>query len=371
MAKVSLKNVSKSYPGKKAVGEVSLEIRDGELVALTGPPDCGKSTLLRLIAGLQPVSSGEVFVGERSVNDVPAKDRDIAMVFGTGGLYPLLSIHDNLAFALRVRKFSQAEIKKRVLAAAQILGIENLLDRKAETLSAKQEQRVAIGRAIARNPKVFLFDDPLSRLDPSDRVSLRLEIAKLHQRIQATIIYATSNAIEAMALASRLVVMNNGVVEQDDSPVKIYHEPANLFVAGFCGNPPMNFLNGTLRESRDALVFSEREDGAIQVRLPVSDRPAAREFIGQPIVLGIRPEDVAVGEVDNTRAQPAERFPALVEAVERAGSETHIYLQTGAHTVISRTVRPADGADPGHRVQFEMNLKKAHLFDPASSRRIA
>src|SRR5256714_1079623 len=271
MAKVVVKNVSKVYRGDKgrdvtAVRDVNLEIHDREFVVLVGPSGCGKSTTLRMIAGLEEISRGEIYIGDRLVNDVAPKDRDIAMVFQNYALYPHMTVYDNLAFGLKLRKYSKTEIKKRVQDAARTLGIEDLLERNPKALSGGQRQRVAVGRAIVRQPKVFLFDEPLSNLDAKMRVQMRAEITKLHQRLQATIIYVTHDQIEAMTMGDRIVVMNNGKVQQIDTPLKLYNEPDNLFVAGFLGSPPMNFINGELKQERDAIVFKEMQGGTIQVR---------------------------------------------------------------------------------------------------------
>ena len=375
MANVSVKNVYKIYPGEKggditAVSDVSLEIADREFVVLVGPSGCGKSTTLRMIAGLEEISKGDVFIGERRVNDVPPKDRDIAMVFQNYALYPHMSVYDNMAFGLKLRKFAKPEIKKRVQDAAAILGIEELLERKPKALSGGQRQRVAVGRAIVRQPKVFLFDEPLSNLDAKMRVQMRTEITKLHQRLQATMIYVTHDQVEAMTMGDRIVVMNQGVVQQNDAPLKLYNEPVNLFVAGFLGSPPMNFIHGTLRQERDVLVFRELEGGTIEARLPVRDGGAAAEFVGKPLLLGIRPEDIEVARLNNAEGNAPSRFPAIVDIVEPMGAETNLYLQTGAHTVVCRSHAAMDHREAGHRMQFEMNLKKAHLFDPVSTNRI-
>ena len=374
MAKVTVKNVYKIYPGDKgrdvtAVTDVSLEIQDREFVVLVGPSGCGKSTTLRMIAGLEEISKGDVFIGDRRVNDVPPKDRDIAMVFQNYALYPHMSVYDNMAFGLKLRKYPKAEIRKRVMDAASILGIEELLERKPKALSGGQRQRVAVGRAIVRQPKVFLFDEPLSNLDAKMRVQMRTEITKLHQRLQATMIYVTHDQIEAMTMGDRIVVMNGGVVQQIDTPLTLYNEPANLFVAGFLGSPPMNFINGTLKEEKEALLFSEIEGGTMQVRLPAGHRERAREWIGRPVLLGIRPEDIELAQFSGSETSTGS-FPAIVDIVEPMGAETNLYLQTGAHTVVCRSQRPLDHREAGHRFQFEMNLNKAHLFDPTSGRRV-
>ncbi len=375
MAKVSVNHVCKIYPGDKggdvtAVNDVNLEIADREFVVLVGPSGCGKSTTLRMIAGLEEISKGDVYIDDRRVNDVAPKDRDIAMVFQNYALYPHMSVFDNLAFGLKLRKYPKAEIKKRVMDAAGILGIEDLLERKPRALSGGQRQRVAVGRAIVRQPKVFLFDEPLSNLDAKMRVQMRAEITKLHQRLQATMIYVTHDQIEAMTMGDRIVVMNKGVVQQTDSPLKLYNEPANLFVAGFLGSPPMNFLNGTLREEGDGLVFSEMEGGSVQMRLSILERKSAREFVGRPILLGIRPEDIELAQFDKNDDSIAS-FPAIIDIVEPMGAETNLYLQTGAHTVVCRSQRALDHREAGHRLQFEMKAKKAHFFDPESGARIA
>lgn len=374
MAKVTVKNVSKIYPGDKggavtAVSNVSLDIQDREFVVLVGPSGCGKSTTLRMIAGLEEISRGEIYIGDRLVNDVPPKDRDIAMVFQNYALYPHMSVYDNLAFGLKLRKYPKAEIRKRVNDAAGILGIEELLDRKPKALSGGQRQRVAVGRAIVRQPKVFLFDEPLSNLDAKMRVQMRAEITKLHQRLQATMIYVTHDQIEAMTMGDRIVVMHNGLVQQTDTPLALYNEPANLFVAGFLGSPPMNFINGFLELQGDSLLFSEIEGGTIKVRLPPRDHPAAKALGGKGILLGIRPEDIELARFTSNEDVTGS-FPAIVDMVEPMGPETNLYLQTGAHTVVCRSQRPLDHREVGHRLQFEMNLKKAHFFDPSSGNRI-
>ena len=320
MAKVSLKNVSKIYPGEKdgeinAVKDLNLEIADREFVVLVGPSGCGKSTALRMIAGLEEISKGDIYIGEKRVNEVAPKDRDIAMVFQNYALYPHMSVYDNLAFRLKLRKFSKPEIKKRVIDAASILGIESLLDRKPKALSGAQQQRVAVGRAIVRQPKVFLFDEPLN-LDPKMRVQMRTEIIRLHQRLQATMIYVTCDQIDAMTMGDRIAVMNDGCVQQTDAPLILYNEPVNLFVAGFLGSPPMNFISGTLKEDGDKLRFREDEGGTIEVAFAAADRPAAREFVGQNIILGIRPENLDVASLSRKEGKAAGTgFPAIVDIV--------------------------------------------------------
>ncbi|MEO6872562.1 MAG: sn-glycerol-3-phosphate ABC transporter ATP-binding protein UgpC [Chthoniobacterales bacterium] len=378
MAKLSVRNVFKIYPGEKgqdvtAVQDVSIEVADREFVVLVGPSGCGKSITLRMIAGLEEISQGDIFIGDKRINDVAPKDRDIAMVFQNYALYPHMTVFDNLAFGLKLRKFPKPEIKKRVVDAASVLGIEGLLDRKPKALSGGQRQRVAVGRAIVRQPKVFLFDEPLSNLDAKMRVQMRAEITKLHQRLQATMIYVTHDQIEAMTMGDRIVVMNDGVVQQNDAPLKLYNEPVNLFVAGFLGSPPMNFVTGMLKADGEKLRFCEIEGGTIDIAFPASARPAARDFVGKSVILGIRPENLEVAKFDRKegrRATADNTFPAIVDIVEPMGAETNLYLQTGAHTLVCRSQASFDHREAGHRFQFEMNLEKAHFFDPVSSQRL-
>jgi len=381
MAKVTLKNVFKIYPGDKgkdvtAVRDFNIDIVDREFVVFVGPSGCGKSTTLRMIAGLEEISSGDVSIGDRRVNDVPPKDRDIAMVFQNYALYPHMSVFENMAFGLKLRKFPKAEIQKRVNDAAAILGLEQLLDRKPKALSGGQRQRVAVGRAIVRQPKVFLFDEPLSNLDAKMRVQMRMEIIKLHQRLQATMIYVTHDQVEAMTMGTRIVVMDavvnpetglkEGVIQQIDAPLKLYNEPVNIFVAGFLGSPPMNFLKGTVRKEGTQIVFKEIQGGAVDLKL--GNRPAAEAYIGKDVTLGVRPEDCDL--VPAGQAPSENSFQAVVDIVEPMGAETYFYLQTGAHTVISRSHAAVDQREAGHRLRFEMNPARIHLFDPVSGIRI-
>jgi multiple sugar transport system ATP-binding protein len=329
-----------------------------------------------MIAGLEEISKGEITIGDRVINDVPPKDRDIAMVFQNYALYPHMSVYDNMAFGLKLRKYPKAEINKRVKEAAAILGIEDYLDRKPKALSGGQRQRVAVGRAIVRQPKVFLFDEPLSNLDAKMRVQMRTEIIKLHQRLKATMIYVTHDQIEAMTMGDRIVVMaavedpetgdKEGVIQQIDKPLNIYHEPVNLFVAGFLGSPPMNFIYGVLRAKNNALVFEENQGGPI--KLTFTDRPAAKAFVDKEIILGVRPEDV---DLVTTETKPtSDSFQSVADIIEPMGAETNIYLQSGVHTAICRTQTTVDSREVGHRMRFTINTAKAHLFDPVSTNRI-
>ena len=353
----------------KNINTLNLEIQDREFVVLAGPTGCGASTILRMIAGLDPVSNGEIFIGERRVNDLLPKDRDGAMVFRDYAPYPGMSVENNLAFALKLRNFSEAEIKKRVAAAAEMLGLQAVLDRRPELLSAEERQRLAVARAVARQPKVFLFDEPFSTLEPEARAGMRDEIRKLHQRGQGTLLYATHDPVEAMALGDRLVVLDNGVIQQDGSAMALYDEPANLFVAGFLGSPPMNLIHGTLKQDRDSLVFRESEEGTIELRVPASAFPGATAMAGKAIRLGIRPEDIEAIELPHGGEKRG--FRALVEGIEPNGAGALLLLQTGAHKLVSRGRHRLDQGEAGHRHQFEIDPQKAHLFDPISTLRIS
>jgi multiple sugar transport system ATP-binding protein len=319
-----------------------------------------------MIAGLEEISKGDIFIGDKRVNDVPPKDRDIAMVFQNYALYPHMSVYENMAFGLKLRKYPKAEINKRVQDAAAILGIESLLERKPKALSGGQRQRVAVGRAIVRQPKVFLFDEPLSNLDAKMRVQMRAEITKLHQRLQATMIYVTHDQVEAMTMGTRIVVMKDGVIQQADAPLKLYNEPVNLFVAGFLGSPPMNFLHGTVNGKDNAVIFKERQGGTVQLNL--GDRKGAVPFFGKEVIAGVRPESCDLLKPGHPPGPNS--FQAVVDLIEPMGAETYFYLQTGAHTVISRSQVAVDHREAGHRLQFEIDASRVHLFDPASGARI-
>ncbi|MBA2413787.1 MAG: ABC transporter ATP-binding protein, partial [Burkholderiaceae bacterium] len=314
MAKVSIKNVSKAYPGERGievapVDDISLDIQDRECVVLAGPSGCGNSTLLRMVAGLEKIARGDVFIGDHRVNDVPPKDRNVAMLFQNDALYPDMSIYENMAFGLKRRNFSTTEIKKRVMDAAALLGLSAPLEHKPNGLSAEQRQRAALARAIAHQPKVFLFDEPLLNLETATRARMRTEIVRLHQRLETTMIYVTRDPAEAMMMGQRLIVLSNGVVQQDDMPLALYNSPANLSVAGFLGSPSMNLIHGTLKQERDSLLFSEREGGTIIARIPLSKRPALKEFLGKPVVLGIRPEDIEVAQSPSRQGLAPNIFP--------------------------------------------------------------
>jgi multiple sugar transport system ATP-binding protein len=371
MAKVTLRNITKVYKGEKsndfvAVKDFNLEIEDREFMVFVGSSGCGKSTTLRMIAGLEEITSGDIYIGDRHVNEVAPKDRDIAMVFQNYALYPHMSVYENMAFGLKLRRFSKQEIKKRVSNAAAILGLSELLDRKPKALSGGQRQRVAVGRAIVRQPKVFLFDEPLSNLDAKMRVQMRTELTHLHQRLDATMIYVTHDQVEAMTMGTRIVVMSQGEIQQVDAPLKLYAEPKNLFVAGFLGSPPMNFLHGTLRTASSGLVFKEDNQGTVELKL--GDRPAAAAYADKKVILGVRPEDCTLLATDDTSAGSA--FRAIVDLIEPMGAETFYHLQTGAHMLVSRNTGANEPTTVGHRVQFRLDAGRAHLFDPVTTNRI-
>ena len=360
MARVVLQNVSKVFPnGVTAVESASLEIADREFVVLVGPSGCGKSTTLRMIAGLEEVSSGDIYIDDRWVNDVPPKDRDIAMVFQNYALYPHMTVYKNLAFGLKLRKYPRAEIDRRVQEAAQILGISELLERRPKALSGGQRQRVAVGRAIVRHPKAFLFDEPLSNLDAKMRVQMRTEISKLHTRLASTMIYVTHDQVEAMTMGDRIVVMKDGSIQQVAEPLALYDRPANVFVAGFIGSPPMNFFRGRLAREGGRLLF---EEGAFRVRVADSMVPRL-DAQGRPeVIFGLRPEDIA-DRLFAPGVPDDQVISAVVEVVEPMGAEIYLYLNTG-HTPFVARVGTQVRAEVGQSLELALGMEKAHFFDP-------
>jgi len=376
MAKVLLENVSKTYPGGvRAVDNASLVIQDREFVVLVGPSGCGKSTVLRMIAGLEEITTGDIFIDDRRVNDVPPKDRDIAMVFQNYALYPHMTVYKNMAFGLTLRKHPKPEIDQRVREAAQILGITGeQLQRKPKALSGGQRQRVAVGRAIVRKPKAFLFDEPLSNLDAKMRVQMRSEISKLHQRLQSTMIYVTHDQVEAMTMGDRIVVMKDGVIQQVDEPIALYDNPRNLFVAGFIGSPPMNFFRGRLEQRQTGLWFVEQADGGdgpmgFAVRI---DDDKAKRLGGhgsQAVVFGLRPEDIHDRQ-PAPLARSEQSVPASIEVVEPMGAEIYIHLNTGRHNFVAR-VNSHVRAGVGQRLDMVFDMRKCHFFDPQTELVIA
>jgi multiple sugar transport system ATP-binding protein len=358
MADVTLKDVCKIYPGNiKAVDTVNLYIKNREFVVLVGPSGCGKSTTLRMVAGLEEISSGTISIGTRIVNDVPPKDRDIAMVFQNYALYPHMTVYDNMAFGLKLRKFKKIDIDKRVQEAAELLGIKDYLHRRPKALSGGQRQRVAVGRAIVRKPEAFLFDEPLSNLDAKMRVQMRTEISKLHTRLETTMIYVTHDQIEAMTMADRIVVMKDGIIQQVDTPLNVYDRPANLFVAGFIGTPPMNCFRGALIKQDGNIYFKE---AAMQIKLPDEWKASVEPFIDKKVVFGVRPEDIGSPEAESRPNAP--KIKAKVEVVEPMGPETYLYLSTGEQAFISRVDAHRKTA-VGDDIELSVLMSKAHLFD--------
>ncbi|HJA00668.1 ABC transporter ATP-binding protein [Candidatus Collinsella stercoripullorum] len=365
MAELSLEHVGKKYPnGYEGVKDFNLEIADKEFIIFVGPSGCGKSTTLRMIAGLEDITSGTLKIDGRVVNDVEPKDRDIAMVFQNYALYPHMTVYDNMAFPMKLRKASPDEIDKAVRETARILDLDKLLDRKPSALSGGQRQRVAMGRAICRNPKVYLMDEPLSNLDAKLRVQMRAEISKLHQRLGATIIYVTHDQTEAMTLGTRIVVMKDGVMQQVDSPAKLYSEPCNLFVAGFIGSPQMNFIDATVGETAGKVTLAF---GGNAITLPDAKGRVLKEkgYVGKVVVLGIRPEDVVDSNEHPADRTLSERIAATVTVYELLGSEAMIYADVDGGTVSSH-VSSGNPARVGSRIEVAFDLDKVHVFDKQS-----
>jgi multiple sugar transport system ATP-binding protein len=355
MANVVLKDVTKIYDGNvKVVDSTNITVKDKEFVVFVGPSGCGKSTTLRMIAGLEDITSGEIFIDGDLVNHIPPKDRNIAMVFQNYALYPHMSVYENMAFGLKIRKIDKSEIDRRVREAAKILDIENFLDRKPKQLSGGQRQRVAVGRAIVRNPKVFLFDEPLSNLDAKLRVQMRAEIIQLHNRLQATIIYVTHDQVEAMTMGDRIVVMKDGIVQQIGSPLYLYNHPVNKFVAGFIGSPPMNFINVRVSEESGRITLDE---GSCKMIPLESHFPLLKPYTGKDIVMGIRPEDLPY---DETNA--ASSLKAVISVVEPLGAEIHIRARTVSNQMISR-VPPHHLFHIDEKISFAPVMGKARYFD--------
>jgi multiple sugar transport system ATP-binding protein len=361
MASLTLKNINKTYPnGFVAVKNFNLDIKDKEFIIFVGPSGCGKSTTLRMIAGLEEITSGELWIGDKLVNDVEPKDRDIAMVFQNYALYPHMSVYDNMAFGLKLRKTPKDQIDKLVHEAARILDIEHLLDRKPKALSGGQRQRVAMGRAIVRNPKVFLMDEPLSNLDAKLRVQMRIEISKLHQRLETTIIYVTHDQTEAMTLGTRIVVMKDGLIQQVDTPQNLYDRPQNLFVAGFMGSPQMNFIEAKAVQSGNDVILAF---GSHSIKLPEAKAKKVIDggYIDKTVVLGIRPEDVKDEEAF-INSSPESTLEATVRVYELLGAEVFLYFTVDQFEITAR-VNPRTTARPGDTIKIALDLTKVHVFD--------
>jgi multiple sugar transport system ATP-binding protein len=357
MASVTLQELSKRFDKVTAVNQINLEIPDKEFVVFVGPSGCGKTTTLRMIAGLEETSDGTILIGERVVNDVPPKDRNIAMVFQNYALYPHMDVYKNMAFGLKLRRTPKPEIDRRVREASRILGIEELLDRKPRQLSGGQRQRVAVGRAIVRQPEVFLFDEPLSNLDAKLRVQMRSELIKLHYQLEATMIYVTHDQVEAMTMGDRIVIMNNGEIQQVGAPMEVYDQPINMFVAGFIGSPAMNFFQGKLTAQNSDLFV---DLGKFTVKLPKSQINRFGNHVNQRVVFGIRPENISDREEAGEHQQ--ERVPAKVNVVEPLGSEVIVELSAGDHTFVGR-LDPTTTARPMHEMAVYFDMGRFHLFD--------
>ena len=362
MASVSLKHIFKRYPGGvTAVSDFCLEIKDKEFIILVGPSGCGKSTTLRMIAGLEEITEGELYIGDRIVNDVAPKDRDIAMVFQNYALYPHMSVYENMAFGLKLRKTPKEEIKRRVEEAGRILDISHLLDRKPKALSGGQRQRVALGRAIVREPKVFLLDEPLSNLDAKLRAAMRTEITKLHKNLGTTFIYVTHDQVEAMTMASRIVVMKDGLIQQVDTPQNLYDLPCNIFVAGFIGTPQMNFINAeVVKEGEDLFVTFEN----CKFKLP-SEKAAnesLKEYVGKEVILGVRPECIH-DEPMYLSSLEEWTTDVQVDVTELMGAETYLYLTLGEETNLIARVSSRSKAKSGDTVKVAFDISHAHIFD--------
>ena len=381
MAGVTLKELTKAFGKVVAVNSINLEIRDKEFMVLVGPSGCGKTTALRMIAGLEEATSGEILIGERLVNDVSPKDRDIAMVFQNYALYPHMSVYDNMSFGLRLKRtatgnvwpfnarrtFTKTEIDRRVTEAADILGLKTLMQRKPKELSGGQRQRVALGRAIVREPKVFLMDEPLSNLDAKLRVQTRAELIKLHRRLGITTVYVTHDQVEAMTMGDRIAVMNNGFIQQVDRPLELYNHPANLFVAGFIGSPAMNFVTVKITPEGSALIL---DAGTFKLTLPASRAEVAHNYIGKSCILGIRPEDIYDKQmISLVKSEPGNTIPVDVDVLEPLGSDVEMYLKSGETSLIAM-IDSASPAKIGDRIDVILDMNKIHLFDSVSEQAI-
>jgi len=363
MATVELKSITKVYEGNvQAVKNANITVQDQEFVVLVGPSGCGKTTTLRMIAGLEDITGGELYIDGKLVNDVPPKDRDIAMVFQNYALYPHMTVYDNMAFGLKIRKFQKEEIKNRVDEAARILDIEELLDRKPKALSGGQRQRVAVGRAIVRKPKVFLFDEPLSNLDAKLRVQMRAEISGLHHRLQATMVYVTHDQVEAMTMGDKIVVMRDGVIQQIGGPLGLYNNPVNRFVAGFIGSPPMNFMSVKVTEEGGKMLIDE---GNFKLHVDSSVADDLKAYVGKEVVFGVRPEDLRY----DSDAKDGECIKTNVQVIEPLGAEIHVYVDTGSHVIIARTP-PTVHFEVGDEARFVPSWERVRFFDVESEQAI-
>ncbi|MCF7740287.1 MAG: sn-glycerol-3-phosphate ABC transporter ATP-binding protein UgpC [Candidatus Marinimicrobia bacterium] len=362
MAQIELKQLSKEYKKDvKVIDDLNLAINNGEFLVLVGPSGCGKSTTLRLIAGLEEITEGDIYIGEDLVNNVAPKNRGVSMVFQNYALYPHMNVYENMAFGLKLRKYGKDEIKARVEEAAKILEISPLLERRPKHLSGGQKQRVALGRAIVRKPKVFLFDEPLSNLDAKLRVQMRTEIKKLHQRLKTTMIYVTHDQVEAMTMGDRIAVMKDGIIHQVDTPIKLYKNPVDLFVAGFIGSPSMNFIRATIKNNSGLYA----DEGDIRIDIPEDQNELLEPYIDKEVILGVRPEDLYLYEPN----MKSTKIQLSLEVFEPMGNETNLYLTTGKTkvVVISKEFTP-DQAQPKENMDLYIDMSKVHYFDPDSEK---
>ncbi len=369
MARVIFDGVTKQYSGggQAAVTDLSFEVQDQEFLVLVGPSGCGKSTAMRMVAGLEEITSGRIIIGDRVVNDLPPKDRDVAMVFQSYALYPHMTVRDNLAYPLKLRKVPKAEREQRVLEAARTLDIEPFLDRKPKALSGGQRQRVALGRAIVRNADVFLMDEPLSNLDAKLRVQTRAELIKLHDRVKTTTIYVTHDQVEAMTMGDRIAVMSQGVLQQLDTPQQLYDNPANKFVAGFIGSPSMNFLDVNLQASDGRLYAAT---AGFKMRVPDAKGQALQRYLGQTVTLGVRPEHLVERSRLEANAPPDATIPVNVDVIELLGNEIFVYL-TNAGTTLTSRMDPDMKLERGQQIEVAAEPHRLHFFDPQSSEKVA
>ena len=367
MAQVTLKDLTKTFKNVVAVDNVSLDINDKEFMVLVGPSGCGKTTCLRMIAGLEEATAGDILIGDKLVNDVSPKDRDIAMVFQNYALYPHMSVYDNMAFGLKLRKVPKDEIKRRVADAAELLGLSDLLNRKPKQLSGGQRQRVALGRAIVREPKVFLMDEPLSNLDAKLRVQTRAELIKLHRRLGITTIYVTHDQVEAMTMGDRICVMKDGVVQQVDTPLGLYNHPANMFVAGFIGTPSMNFLDARIVNGSEGYAI---DGGCFKVKLPSEKADRLKDYVDKEVVFGIRPEDIFDKNLANiVQATEDNTAKAVVDVIEPMGPIVTMYLTCGDHSMIA-TIDAESQAIEGKEIELIFDMAKTHVFEKGTEKAI-
>jgi multiple sugar transport system ATP-binding protein len=365
LARVLLENISKKFGDVTAVKGVNLEIKDEEFVVLVGPSGCGKTTTLRMVAGLEEITEGKIYIGDRLINDVPPKDRNIAMVFQNYALYPHMKVYDNMAFGLKLRGMAKKDVNERVKEAAAILGLDNLLDRYPKQLSGGQRQRVAVGRAIVRRPQVFLMDEPLSNLDAKLRVQMRAELQRIHKTLKATVVYVTHDQVEAMTLGQRVAVILNGELQQVESPLTVYSKPDNRFVAGFIGSPPMNFVKGTIGKKGEVYTF---ECASFKLEVPKDIDHLLESFVGKDVTFGIRPEDIWDIPSSNWIKEKCV-LESVVDFREMIGSETYLYVHVNGTALVSRVGGMCD-AGSGSKFDIAINLNKLHFFDPATQKAI-